>query len=324
MKISIQIANISFGLNLDNDIAYYFFKRVQKVETLTSVTPNVSVICRKRERLTFSNQKFTHQQEPDIGDLFLYREIFDLGIFQYNRKEKILEAFYIDTAQYPYNSFEIVVDTLLQFIYLIMLDFNVIPLHASVLTHKDSAILIFGNSGSGKTTLELSLLESGFQFFSDDIAFLDQDNTIFNSGEHIVACSKSTLDIITNTFSVDFFCNTPDHMTGKHMFAVPDELICQYKEAHPSVIIFPTLSKDGRESLEEISAKTAWLELIQLSISKQFDSLQKQLYMKRLKVLSEGAIAFRYNRTNKNENILKDICGKMKELYSAREVSNND
>lgn len=52
----------------------------------------------------------------------------------------------MDTEQYPYNSFEVVVDTLLQFIYLIMLDFNIIPLHASVVMHEDSAILLFGNS----------------------------------------------------------------------------------------------------------------------------------------------------------------------------------
>ena len=324
MRINIQIANISFGLLLDNDIAPYFFKRVQKVEASTSVATDVSVICSKRKRLTFSNQKFIHQQEPDIGDLFLYREIFDLGIFQYNRKEKILEVYYIDTEQYPYNGFEVVVDTLLQFIYLIMLDFNVIPLHASVVMHDDAAILLFGNSGSGKTTLELSLLESGFQFFSDDIVFLDQNNTIFNSGEHIVACSKSTMDIIKTTFSVDFFYNTPDHMTGKHMLVVPNALICQCKEARPSVIIFPTLSKDGRESLERISAKAAWLELIQLSISRQFNSLQKELYMKRLKVLSEGAIAFRYNRTNNSENMLKDICSKVRDLYSVQEVSTVD
>ena len=324
MRTNIQIANISFELSLDNDIASYFFKRVQKAEEITSATTDVRIICNKQKKLTFSNQKFIHQQEPDIGDLFLYREIFDLGIFQYNRKEKILEIYYMDTEQYPYNSFEVVVDTLLQFIYLIMLDFNIIPLHASVVMHEDSAILLFGNSGSGKTTLELSLLESGFQFFSDDIAFLDQNNTIFSSGEHIVACSKSTMDIIKSTFSVDYFYNTPDHMTGKHMIVVPDALICQYKEANPSVIIFPTLSEDGRESLERISAKTAWLELIQLSISKQFNSLQKQLYMKRLKVLSESAIAFRYNRTNKSENMLKEICSKVRDLYSVQEVSRDD
>lgn len=324
MEINIQIADITFDMFLDNDIASFFLKRVQRAEASTSATTNVSVICSKRERLTFSNKKFIHQQEPDIGDLFFYREIFDLGIFQYNRKEKILEVYYIDTEKYPYNSFEVVVDTLLQFIYLIMLDFNVIPLHASVVMHEDSAILLFGNSGSGKTTLELSLLESGFQFFSDDIAFLDQNNTIFNSGEHIVACSKSTMDIIKSTFSADYFYNIPDHMTGKYMIDVPDTLICQYKEACPSVIIFPTLSKDGSESLERISAKAAWLELIQLSISKQFNSLQKQLYMKQLKALSESVIAFRYHRTNKGENMLKDVCNKVRDLYSVQEASRDD
>lgn len=324
MKINIQIANVSFGLSLDNDIASYFFKRVQKVEGITSATTDVRIICNKQKRLTFSNPKFIHQQEPDIGDLFLYREIFDLGIFQYNRKEKILEINYMDTEQYPYDSFEVVVDTLLQFIYLIMLDFNVIPLHASVVMYKESAILLFGNSGSGKTTLELSLLESGFQFFSDDIAFLDQNNNIFSSGEHIVACSKSTADIIKSTFSVDYFYNTSDHMTGKHMIVVPDARICQYKEANPSVIIFPTLSEDGTESLERISAKTAWLELIQLSISKQFNSLQKQLYMKRLKTLSESVVAFRYNRTNRSGNMLKEICSKVRDLYLVLEISRDD
>lgn len=314
MKINIQIANISFGLSLDNDIASYFFKRVQNAKKITSVTTDVIVICSKRERLTFSNQKFIHQQEPDIGDLFLYREIFDLGIFQYRRKEKILEIFYMDSEWYPYNSFEVVVDTLLQFIYLIMLDFNIIPLHASVVTYGDFAILLFGNSGSGKTTLELSFLESGFQFFSDDIAFLDQNNTIFNSGEHIVACSKSTMDIIKSTFHVDNFQDPSENMTGKHMFDVPNALICQYKAVNPSVIIFPTLSEYGRESFERISVKSTWLELIQLSISKQFNSLQKQLYMKRLKALSESAIGFRYNRTNKNENMLKEICSEVRDL----------
>lgn len=324
MRTSIRIANISFELLLDNDIASYFFKRVQKAKEITPATTDVRIICTKREKLTFSNPKFIHQQEPDIGDLFLYREIFDLGIFQYNRKEKMLEIYYMDTEQYPYNSFEVVVDTLLQFIYLIMLDFNIIPLHASVVTHEDSALLLFGNSGSGKTTLELSLLESGFQFFSDDIAFFDQNNTIFSSGEHIVACSITTMDIIKSTFSADYLYNTPDNMAGKHMIVVPDALICQYKEVNPSVIIFPALSKDGRESLERIPAKTAWLELIQVSISKQFNSLQKQLYMQRLKALAESTIAFRYNRTNKSKNMLKAICSEVRDLYSVREVSMDD
>ena len=102
MEINIEIANIWFRLSLDNDIASYFLKRVQKIEEIRSATTDVIVVCNKQEKLFFTNPKFMQQQEPDIGDLFLYREIFDLGIFQYNRKEKILEVYYMDTKQYPY------------------------------------------------------------------------------------------------------------------------------------------------------------------------------------------------------------------------------
>lgn len=105
-------------------------------------------------------------------------------------------------------------------------------------------------------------------------------------------------------------------MTGKYIIDIPNALMSQYKAITPSVIIFPTLAKDGQESLERILVKSTWLELIQLSISKQFNSLQKQLYMKRLKTLSESTIGFRYYRTNKNENILKEICAEVRDLLN--------
>ena len=320
MDVNIKIADVLFGLSLDNDVARYFLKRVHKVEVKSLKKVDVKVICQKEETLIFNNSKFINQQEPDIEELFLYREIFDLGIFKYHRKERILEAHYIDTDRYVYNSFEVVVDTLLQFIYLIMLDFNVIPLHASVVTYKDNAILLFGNSGSGKTTLELALLYSGFRFFSDDIAFFTQNNVICNSSEYIIACSQKTTDIIATQFKMDYLYNNTSDMTGKHMIQAPNNLICEYTKVNPSVIIFPTLTKNKKETFEKISSKSAWIKLIQLSISKQFDSLQKELYMKRLKILSEKTIAFQYHRTNNSENILIEICNNMKNIYEISEV----
>lgn len=323
MELSVEMANVVFELSLDCDVAYYFYKRVRTVKQTVFASPDVSVICKQQKRLTFTNQKFVHQQEPDFEESGFYREIVDLGIFQYNRKEKILEVNYVDTEQYPYNSFEVVVDTILQFMYLIMLDFNIVPLHASVVTCEDFAVLIFGNSGSGKTTLELSFLANGFRFFSDDIAFLSESNTIYNSGEHIVACSKKTIDIIKNSFDIADLNNTSDLMSGKYMIDVPETLICQYKEVKPFVIVLPTVSDNNTESIEPISAKRMWLELIEMSISKQFSSYEKQMYMKRLKALCENSIAFRYIRTNGHENILKDVCDKVKDMYMKRGVEDD-
>lgn len=319
MRIDIKISNVTFGLFLDECIARYFYKRVPKVEKKLSETPDVRIICNKQEKLSFTDIKFLHQQEPDIEDQFYYREIFDLGIFKYRRKEKILDISYINTDEYPYDSFEVVVDTLLQFIYLIMLDFDIIPLHTSVVTYGDKALLLFGDSGSGKTTLELSLLSSGFQFFSDDIAFLTQDNSIYSSGEQVVAYSKNTADILNNCFNTDSYHDTYNDMTRKYIINVHTSLICHYQKVKPFIIIFPTLSEDDQEPLEIVSAKSAWLELIRLSISEQFSSLQKQLYMKRLKSLSGSAISFRYYRTNKKENRLKEICDEIKTFCMTQE-----
>ncbi len=315
MKLSVEMANVTFELSLDCDVAYCFFKRVKTAKEIVFASPDVDVICKKRKMLNFTDPKFLYQQEPDFEEYGFYREIVDLGIFQYHRKEKILEVNYMDTEQYPYNSFEVVVDTILQFMYLIMLDFNVVPLHASVVTYENFAVLIFGDSGSGKTTLELSFLANGFHFFSDDIAFLSESNTIYNSGEQIVACSKRTIDIIKNSFDIVSLNNISDTMSGKYMVDVPETLVCQYKEVKPFIIVFPTISNNNTENIEPISAKRMWLELIEMSISKQFNSYEKQMYMKRLKALCENSIAFRYIRTNGHENILKDVCDRVKDVY---------
>ena len=138
-----------------------------------------------------------------------------------------------------------------------------------------------------------------------------------------MACSKKTIDIIKNSFDIADLNNTSDLMSGKYMIDVPETLICQYKEVKPFVIVLPTVSDNSTESIEPISAKRMWLELIEMSISKQFSSYEKQMYMKRLKALCKNSIAFRYIRTNAYENILKDVCDKVKEMYMKRGVEDD-
>lgn len=321
MSINLLIANVSFDLSLDKNITSYFYKRVHKIDKKTIENHDVYVTCKRVNNIFFTNEKFLFQQEPDIDDTFLYREIFDLGVFAYNRINKSLRIEYIVSERYPYDSFEVVVDTLLQFIYLIMLDFGIVPLHASVVTYGNNSALIFGNSGSGKTTLELSLLNSGFEFFSDDIAFMDECGTIYNSGEQLIACSNATIDIVKSNFNMDFLQGSFENITGKHLYEVPDRIISQYHEVNPRVILFPTLTNGEADFLEQISNKSTLIKLIQLSISNQFNSYQKQLYMKRLKLLSERTVAFRYNRASKDENALSEVCSIIKEIFVSPEVT---
>jgi len=318
MELYMTIADTIFSLSLDNNIRKYFIDRVSNLDSNPTRKADVKVICDRRDDVPFTNEKFIHQQEPDISAEFFYREILDLGVFEYDRNEKVLKALYVDTDKYPFDSFEVVVDTLLQFIYLIMLDFEIIPLHASVISYQNKAILLFGNSGSGKTTLEIALLHSGFRFFADDIAFVDEKRLIHSSGEHVIACLHNTVNMINDNFNNNLIGAKYCDVTRKIIFNVEDNWISGNSELVPFMLIFPTLSTD--ESLEKMSAKSAFVELIELSVSKQFSVSHKQQYMKCLKELSESTIAVRYNRTNNNVNKIKEICSKIKTCCETSEV----
>ena len=321
MNTNICIADIVFALSMDNDIVSYFFKRVHNSEKIIKI-PDVSVICERVNRLSFTDKRFLTQQEPDIGPDYFYREIIDLGVFKYSRKDKVLNIRYLVSDRYPFNCYEVVVDTILQFMYLIMLDFNIVPLHASVVTYNNNAILIFGNSGSGKTTLELSLLNSGFEYFSDDIAFLNEKGMIHNSGERILACSNATIEIIKNIFDFDCMHSSSDCMTGKQMIGVPNSMLSTHNEVIPRVILFPSISNENVEILEKLSKTNAWAELIRLSVSKQFSVLQKQQYLSFLRILSSETVAYRYNWTNCSQTSLSEVCCKIKDIILEMEIIN--
>lgn len=309
----LKIKNIIFRLELDDEIASQMLTRVPSLSySISRSNCNINVLCTKVEKITFTDDKFLDCQEPDIDDTCYYREIFDLGIFKYLRKEKVLEIVYLNSDKYPFNCFEVVVDTILQFIYLIMLEFEIVPLHTSVLAYKKRAVLLFGNSGSGKTTLELSLLNSGFSFFSDDIAFLDEENRIYSSGERIIACTKKTENIIKNNFDDTFFNTENKNSVGKNIINVNDMMVSKQNDLSPFIIIFPS-PKFNEEVLKKIQSKSAFIELIKMTISTQFSSTQKQLYMKRLKQLSENTQAFQYYWANHKAN-LKEICYYIKKM----------
>jgi hypothetical protein len=315
----LKIKDIVFRLKLDAETASKMLERVPSLNNIYKSSYNIDVICMKVERINFTDERFLNQQEPDIDDTCYYREIFDLGIFKYLRKEKTLQIVYLDTDKYPFNSFEVVVDTILQFIYLIMLEFEIVPLHAAVLAYKNRAVLLFGNSGSGKTTLELSLLHSGFLFFSDDIAFLDEKTRIYNSGERIIACSKNSEEIIHQCFDTTFLDMKKKNSVNKQIINIDSTMVSEHSDLMPYMIIFPMPGID-KEPLKKIETKSAFIELIKLSISTQFPAIQKQLYMKRLKQLSENTQAFQYFWTSNKCN-LKEICRNIREICEQGEES---
>ncbi len=309
----LKISDVIFRLKLDAKTALKMLERVPSLsDNVFPFDYNVDVTCMKANKIDFTDVKFLTQQEPDIDDASYYREIFDLGTFRYHRKDRVLEIFYLDSDRYPFDSFEVVIDTILQFIYLIMLEFEIAPLHAAVLAYRKRAVLLFGNSGSGKTTLELSLLNSGFLFFSDDIAFLDKENQIYNSKERIIACSKNTKKVIHQCFNTEFCDKKDRNSANKQIISVDNTMVSKCNKLVPHILIFPTQGIDEKP-LKKIQTKSTFIKLIKLTISTQFSSTQKEFYMKRLKHLSENTQAFQYFWTNQKCN-LKETCQNIRKI----------
>lgn len=322
MFFNLTISGVLFHLDLDEDVYQHFLTRVPANSSKDLSFPNVTIFCKRVNQLHLTNTKFLSQQEPDISELSLYREIFGVGTFKYNRINKHMDCYYVINNQYPYNAYEVVVDTILQFIYLIMLDYNVTPLHVSVVSYHRKAILIFGNSGSGKSTLELALLSSGFDFFSDDVAFYDMNGRIYSSGESIIAFNLSTNQLINSTFKErsiipQSFITIRKSPLEKHIITM---IPANQHYLVPHLLLFPVHSNDMVETLEQIPANNALTRLIKLSISSGFSSSQKQQYLYQLRKLVDSTSAFQYSWTSNSTSNLLCICNRIKKNMMLSEI----
>lgn len=311
----ITICNVTFQLEIDSKLESGFLKRIQfnnkNVQNENSI---VKVKCLKGKP-DYKDLKFLDQQEPDILENSYYREIHNLGLFEYSREKKEINVKYEINDNYPFEPYEVIVDTIFQFIYLVLLDFNIIPVHASVVKFKEYAVMIFGNSGAGKTTLQYSLLNSGCDFFADDVAFVDSNLDVHCSGENILACTEATMDLINSCYgSSEIFQLIADKTLGM----TNEKMMITYKDfdsnqsLKPGLILFP--QKGEVYKVQNIENKQSYISLIELSISKQFSLKQKSLYMERLRQIVTRTHSYTVERGehfNKVEHIkcCKEIYG---------------
>ena len=140
-------------------------------------------------------------------------------------------------------------------------------LHGAAVSKDGVGILMPGKSGQGKTTLSIHLLDSGFDFLSDDRCFLrDSDN--------------NTIDIFGFYEPLRVFSANISHIERLNEFAktVPDdeykyplEIKELYKDkilekATVKGILFPQWSPMDISRLEIISAGQALIQLLPLSV----------------------------------------------------------
>lgn len=325
-----EISDVIFSIDVDEMIHHYLAKRMALSQSSKYASPNVRITCKQVRSLVFNREKFADDQEPDLTDDKMYREIIDCGIFTYIRTDKHLMVNYVEDDNYPFDSYEVIADTILQFVYLIMIDYHVLPIHASVLSFKDQAILIMGNSGVGKTTLELALLNEGLSFFSDDVAFIGQEMDIYNSNESIISCSPNTAAIIQQLYKRDLtqlklappmvqesWHACKKEMHDKFTISATAFMHSNSKKTRPCLILFPQVVQGNQYEITDMTGMEALSNIISLTISEKFSTSEKQLYFRRLKQLIECSRPLRLLRgTEGNIADLKLACGQIMDIIS--------
>lgn len=135
-----------------------------------------------------------------------------------------------------------------------------LDIHAGVVFDGGSCVLLPGAPGSGKSILTAALSKSGFQYFSDEVALLE-DRTLEVAPVPLSICIKSSgIPALANLFPEILEAREHERVDGKRVryLAPPACQRPQHAKSFPvSRIVFPTYSVDGTTSISTLSKTQA-------------------------------------------------------------------
>lgn len=302
----ISINNVVFTIKCNDKIKPYFENRLklesspQKLYLNNLVTVNVEVT----KKVNYKDKSFIDRISPKFIENGIYYEIPNYGTFEFNKFKSEINVKYSDNfnSNNEKTFMRNIVTGTLQIVNLSTLFFDVLPLHASAVKKNDYGIIILGNSTKGKSTMEYLLLNSGFDFFADDVVFLDNECFIHNNNESLVSIRNGTIELSKNLF--DF--NLPQKEIGEEKLFIQNVNFDPSKKLFPKILLFPeqqpTLNHIEPYIIEKIDKSTLYVDLIKNSISSQIPSEFIQRYMLILKKLCVNVEAYRVIRTNLYDN----------------------
>jgi hypothetical protein len=135
-------------------------------------------------------------------------------------------------------------------------------IHAGGLCLGGRALLLAGPSGSGKSTLTAALIEGGFEFLGDDLAFLSIED-----GRVLIHAFPDELDIAPDAAAMlprlaHLAHTVPPDGTPKHR--VPPSIFMVRRPprpCRPGIIVLPRVSHTDRSTLTAIEKPQALVEL---------------------------------------------------------------
>jgi hypothetical protein len=134
---------------------------------------------------------------------------------------------------------------------------SAIALHAAVVGHDGTSILIPGLTGSGKTSVAAWLIESGFEYVTDELAVLTPGGTILGFPRPLVI--KSGAAQRAQDFAV--FKQSVKRKCGSRLLALPPDAMIDSSPQEVSLILFPRYELGANVAIEWLTPAEAALRL---------------------------------------------------------------
>lgn len=133
-----------------------------------------------------------------------------------------------------------------------------VALHTGCVAHNGKAILIAGASGAGKTSLTAWFVEKGFDYVTDEVAILSQDQRV-NGLQRALVLKLGSAEKIIGEF--EKFRGAPKLSSGEQILSHPNRAARFAEKSLPcSFIIFPKFRRHADLRIQSISAaETAML-----------------------------------------------------------------
>lgn len=311
----ISIGTVCFLCNIDEELTKRFSHYIDiQTKPYSNYEHLINMKVVRLNKLQFTDNDFINRQEPKYTIDGLYREIFELGIFNYTRSTAEMEIKYMITENYVLDPYDVLMDTILQFMCLALIDCNMLPIHSSIVNSGNKGVLIFGNSGSGKTTMQIALNNRGYDFFADDCGFISDDMEIYSDNRKRISYTNVTCNIMNSCFELNLkYRNNTDEKTS--IYKNPSSI----KKLTPRVLVFPHKSQVKNEySITKLSQKEVLSKLLQYHVSNEYRLEEKNIYWTKFLKLSKMCAAYSFEwseKLNKDKYLssIDNLIGKIKD-----------
>ena len=145
---------------------------------------------------------------------------------------------------------------------------NGMAIHAAALSRNSCGIILPGKSGAGKSSLTTWLLQSGYNYLTDELIFIRERSLDIEAFTRPINIKRRGMPAIGKRF--DFSVHAKDTLISPHVAMIPHRLFKPDNKIEPSrlaLILFPNHHEGAELELLRLSKAQAGLALMECLVN---------------------------------------------------------